>query len=715
MASLFEIKGFAFFCEFLIKSTLVLTIALCLSFVFRKQSAALRHFLLSAALIGLLFLPFISAFLPGWGTGFLPSVETGVSSYVITVSGEFHSGRMDLPAAVVEPGIPDEKSEQVDQALSGGTPFLGPLYRFGLIGLWCFVSCLMFVKVLFGLYGVSMLTRQGVSLEGQPWEVLLRRFYTAFGSPTRFFRFPPILRNVRLVRNKRILVPMTWGVLKPVVLLPDSSSQWPADQCSSVLYHELSHIKRWDFTVAFLARIACCVYWFNPLSRIAFRRLRMEQEKACDQMVLKAGIKPSTYASSLLHMKKSLDNGQGRLLPAAALGMAGLSEFNERLTTILTKPLKPKEIRMKAKILLAILVFLLVTLIGTANPYQTSSADKDKAVKKTKAPATPAVPAAPALPAVPDREAVPAVAAAPSEPEALETSAMPAVPAAPEAPSLPADVKDEEEKDTVLVITSGDSKDKKIKEIVLEGDETYYLETDDSGNVWNIRAKDGNKVKVKSSKDKDYQIQLVGGKIILTDGKGKDKGKHTLIIKTDGKKGKQHILIGKSEGKGDEEPELAMEVEENEEVELEDEDEAEVEISLEKGKTGHDKGLITIRNAGKDEELLVINEGAKDGKEGVQLVLSSDNPLPDHLQRKLRILVSELQKDLPKSYAVDSKIGKNTQKVSIDYPKGKTDETAAEKDRKRIADFMKEFKNIFSSLKDKKPLKKEILINSKTK
>jgi len=159
-------------------------------------------------------------------------------------------------------------------------------------------------------------------MKGYPWQQLFRLF----------FKRMALKRNVRLVQNKRVAVPMTWGVLKPVILMPPESSQWPMDQCSSVLFHELSHVKRWDFPVNLLARISCALYWFNPLAWMVFKRLRTEQEKACDEMVLKAGIKPSTYASSLLLLKQAVH--KGRPLPSPALGMAGGSEFSERLTAI---------------------------------------------------------------------------------------------------------------------------------------------------------------------------------------------------------------------------------------------------------------------------------------------------------------------------------------------------------------------------------------------
>ncbi len=367
METLFESKGMALLVEFFLKSSLVLGMALCLSFLLRKQSASVRHFLLGLSLVGLLVLPFLSAFMPGWHTGLLPSWRTGPPGQVV-IDISPHQG--ELASSTIAPLNRDHvqaknsKYSTGEETVLPGAGRLIPLYRYGFTALWCLVSGLLLVRILFGLYGALRLTRRGIPLKGYPWQQLFLWFSTN--------TLKSLKRKVQLVKSKGIAVPMTWGVLKPVVLMPPSSSQWPLEQCSSVLFHELSHVKRWDFPVTLLCRISCCLYWFNPLSWMVFKRLRMEQEKACDQMVLQTGIKPSTYASSLLSLKQAIDNRHYRPIPA--LGMAGSSELHERLTTILEKQIKIKEIKMKTKIMLLMLIVLAVALIGTAKPNQTSSA-----------------------------------------------------------------------------------------------------------------------------------------------------------------------------------------------------------------------------------------------------------------------------------------------------------------------------------------------------
>jgi beta-lactamase regulating signal transducer with metallopeptidase domain len=53
-------------------------------------------------------------------------------------------------------------------------------------------------------------------------------------------------------RNSSILV--TFGLLRPKIILPAGAMEWPADRARIVLRHELAHIRRSDWPVQMIAQ-----------------------------------------------------------------------------------------------------------------------------------------------------------------------------------------------------------------------------------------------------------------------------------------------------------------------------------------------------------------------------------------------------------------------------------------------------------------------------
>ncbi len=171
-----------------------------------------------------------------------------------------------------------------------------------------------------------------------------------------------VTRAVRL-RHWNGPVPATFGTLRPTILLPATAAAWPPERAKLVLLHEMAHVARFDAATFGLARIAGAVHWFNPLSWWGLRRLRLECEQACDDLVLRAGAEPLAYARILL---ESIDDSRTGARPTGALSMTSAEGLERRLTRILSGkadlPPRPGLPMATAAIAIAAAAFLLAPL-----------------------------------------------------------------------------------------------------------------------------------------------------------------------------------------------------------------------------------------------------------------------------------------------------------------------------------------------------------------
>jgi hypothetical protein len=157
---------------------------------------------------------------------------------------------------------------------------------------------------------------------------MTRRSATPWRMPT-----PIPVRGCDLLLSEDCPGPMTWGVLRPVILLPDAALDWPAERLATVLRHELAHVRRRDGLAQALALIACALYWPNPLVWAAARALRRESELAADDAVIASGVLPSDYAGQLLEL--AAEWRERRLTPTG-LAMAAPPALSQRVHSILS-------------------------------------------------------------------------------------------------------------------------------------------------------------------------------------------------------------------------------------------------------------------------------------------------------------------------------------------------------------------------------------------
>ena len=148
---------------------------------------------------------------------------------------------------------------------------------------------------------------------------------------------------------------LTWGLFRPVILLPSCALRWSADCLRSVLEHEREHIRRWDSLSHWLAEAVCAAWWFNPFVWLARSRAAHERECACDDAVLRSGVRASDYASELLNLASTMPN-KGEPIMA----LSALSNFERRITNLLRSDIDRRPANARARLSVALAAALVI-------------------------------------------------------------------------------------------------------------------------------------------------------------------------------------------------------------------------------------------------------------------------------------------------------------------------------------------------------------------
>lgn len=140
-------------------------------------------------------------------------------------------------------------------------------------------------------------------------------------------------RAVRVVVADDAVVAMTWGFVRPVVVLPSAVESWSVEERRMVLLHELAHVRAGDWLFGMASRLAAALLWFHPGAWWIARELRESCELACDERVIAAGARRSDYAELLVRAADLLPGAQR----GVALALARKRGLRARLFAVLDR------------------------------------------------------------------------------------------------------------------------------------------------------------------------------------------------------------------------------------------------------------------------------------------------------------------------------------------------------------------------------------------
>lgn len=344
----------AFAVRVIVSVTLVLASAWGLTTVLRGGSSAIRHLVWACALFATLALPAVASFAPPWSVPILPAVSVA--------SREAPPVQPPAESGVVTSGTADTLQISTPQTVFATVRH--QRVRTMALTLWLVVALLGLRRLVISLIEAGRMAHSARLITDAAWTAPAAETAAALG-----LKVPVSLRC-----SNRVHVPVTYGLWRPLLVLPVDTATWSTEQRRAVLLHELAHVSRRDVFVGIFGQVATALYWFHPFVHLAMRRLRTEQEHACDDVALAAGVSASAYAGFLFDIAR---RSVSTPLEFVTVAIGRQSHLEDRMLSILdpnrTRSAPTRRVRFTVSCLFGIAALLMGTLQVTARHDQRQS------------------------------------------------------------------------------------------------------------------------------------------------------------------------------------------------------------------------------------------------------------------------------------------------------------------------------------------------------
>lgn len=268
---------------FAAKSVVIAAGTLLLLRLMRGRSASDRSWIAHLGLTALAALPLGSVLFPPL------EVSTFYASF-LTEAATASSG-----AVWFTPIAPAPTTPVAEPGWAQAADWLLPAYTV--------VALFLIARTLLALLRLVLLTTRARAVTDDCWLEALARARQRIG----FAKSPALLVS------RELASPISWGVLRPKILLNTDAIAARAD-ADAIVAHELAHLERADWFKLVLARVAVALFWFNPFAWLLAREAHQLREEAADDAVLAADVEDTAYASLLVSAARLQRNS--RLLGA---------------------------------------------------------------------------------------------------------------------------------------------------------------------------------------------------------------------------------------------------------------------------------------------------------------------------------------------------------------------------------------------------------------
>ncbi len=300
--------------ELALKSAFVAGGVLFLLRVARNRSAAQRSWLAHLGLLGLVLLPAAVFLLPSWN----PMPET------LTVAAD-KPASLDGPVSFPALADAGEARATAPPAQITSGPAAVRLPTAGELAVWAYLipAVFLLLAMLIAVLRLGAMHRRANVLVDSTWLSALAQAQRRMG----------FKHGTALLVSPDLRSPVSWGLMRPIILLSDDTVD-AAGEAEAIIAHELAHVARLDWAKLLLSRLACALFWFNPLVWRLAREAHQLREETADDAVLLSEVDDAAYATLLVNAARH-DN---KALLIAAHGVAPAKDsLKRRITRVLDR------------------------------------------------------------------------------------------------------------------------------------------------------------------------------------------------------------------------------------------------------------------------------------------------------------------------------------------------------------------------------------------
>jgi len=231
---------------------------------------------------------------------------------------------------------------------------------------WALAASVMAIRLVMGLWRLHQLRQTCQPVDLAQVDPSIRILVTELNSRKSF-----LARPVTLSVSDHLRVPTAIGIWTPMVALPSwALRELPASELSVILRHEFAHLRHWDDWTNFLQKLVRVFFFFHPAVWWIEKRLSVEREMVCDDVVVAETGNPTGYASCLVSLLERSLAQRGWTMAQALVHRA--REASMRLAQILD-PKRPTATRVSKPALGLLGTFAVFCLVMAPNTPQVVS------------------------------------------------------------------------------------------------------------------------------------------------------------------------------------------------------------------------------------------------------------------------------------------------------------------------------------------------------